>query len=511
VLAALATASSLSFPAASVLFLSCCCAQYVDANSIMHEVGRRATTPDHFLRLLRGKLDQLFCSLVRPAQSLCICVDGPAAWAKVIEQRKRRRQAAAKNKPSASKGRRSATTQFNRNLLTPGCPFMDMLTRTLEQWCRERMQPGCCLAHCTSAVVSGSNTVGEGEHKMLAHMLANGAAAAQESGADPCSHCFISGDADLFLLSLVQGLSKRVTVVSEVDHRQQLLTIWSTERLGDAITRELLSPAGAAGAMPAAAAPSGLGGVTLLSEEERGLRRDFCLVSLFSGNDYLPGLACAVDTKLVYEAYLEQRRRPRFRAHVLVQSVPADALPTSLQPGGWAHASSGEHQLRAFAAECPARFEFNVPLLIALMDSVQNMESRQSSRDRASSTAGRADRPQQLTRKDEEVLAVTSGERGAQEAAVHGYLTGLLWVLELYHHGHCLDFGYIFERRLWTRGASPRQILQHAPTLAALPRSDGLKLHAPRSEQPRTCQLAACDAVTCTSGQAFCFSCCGIA
>ena len=90
---------------------------------------------------------------------------------------------------------------------------MELLTQTLEQWCQERMELGRCLAQCASAVVSGASAVGEGEHKMLAHMLANGAAAAQGTGADPCSHVFISGDADLFLLSLVQGLSKRVAVV----------------------------------------------------------------------------------------------------------------------------------------------------------------------------------------------------------------------------------------------------------------------------------------------------------
>ena len=49
------------------------CVQYLDANSVMHEVGRRANTPEHFLQLLCGKLDQLF-SLVRPTQSVCLCV-----------------------------------------------------------------------------------------------------------------------------------------------------------------------------------------------------------------------------------------------------------------------------------------------------------------------------------------------------------------------------------------------------------------------------------------------------
>ena len=87
------------------LTAAACCSQYLDANSIMHEVGRRANTPAHFLQLLCGKLDQLF-SLVRPTQSVSLCVDGPAAWAKVAEQRKRRRQTATKEGQGAASNSR---------------------------------------------------------------------------------------------------------------------------------------------------------------------------------------------------------------------------------------------------------------------------------------------------------------------------------------------------------------------------------------------------------------------
>ena len=59
-------------------------------------------------------------------------------------------------------------------------------------------------------------------------------------------------------------------------------------------------------------------------------------------------------------------------------------------------------------------------------------------------------------------------EVGDEPGAVHGYLTGLLWVLELYHHGHCLDHGYIFRKKRWMHGARPQLIRRHAPVLAAV-------------------------------------------
>ena len=173
-------------------------------------------------------------------------------------------------------------------------------------------------------------------------MLANGARTtsqcAAEHRADPCEHVFVSGDADLFLLSLVQGLSRRVKVVGEVRAgnrygREASLTVWSTEALSDTICGELLRADGSRVIAPRA---RGLGGATPLTTEELGLRRDFCLISLFSGDDCLPALACGISPKAVFEVYLEQRRRPEFQTETLVRSVLTER-PKSHLPGGWAY------------------------------------------------------------------------------------------------------------------------------------------------------------------------------
>jgi len=46
----------------------------------------------------------------------------------------------------------------------------------------------------------------------------------------------------------------------------------------------------------------------------------------------------------------------------------------------------------------------------------------------------------------------TAGSSVSQEQSdgVRRYLTGLLWVLEMYHHGYCRDFNFIFDKRFHT-------------------------------------------------------------
>ena len=74
----------------------------------------------------------------------------------------------------------------------------------------------------------------------------------------------------------------------------------------------------------------------------------------------------------------------------------------------------------ADSGEDAAFFEYHMPSLVALMTTIEDQERQQS---------------QQQQRKSAKATRAASehGEdQSSQVAAVHGYLTGLLWVLELY-------------------------------------------------------------------------------
>ncbi|GBF89683.1 acyl-coenzyme A oxidase, peroxisomal [Raphidocelis subcapitata] len=63
---------------------------YIDLNSVLHTVLRRASSYDQFHALLHKRLDEILRTLA-PRRSVMIAVDGPAPLAKLITQRERRK------------------------------------------------------------------------------------------------------------------------------------------------------------------------------------------------------------------------------------------------------------------------------------------------------------------------------------------------------------------------------------------------------------------------------------
>lgn len=409
---------------------------YVDINAMLHEVARRAKRRDDFLNLLFQRLDQLF-KLVRPTRSCYLAVDGPASFAKTMTQRQRRRERQAKESNSGKGGQMgkggASSGEVSSNMITPGVRFMADLSEALEYYVLDRLGQGKPLSGSTAGSVSGVQAIGEGEHKIVSQLLRNAGVAAGRQE----QHVVVSGDADLFLLTLMQFAARNVVVVSDVQHGrgQRSLTLWSTKLLGERLRTELPR---------AASAPA----------EEQSLRRDFCLCSLFSGNDYLPALASSLPPKKLWETYLELRRS-RFAKQPLVVSWAAEdgePIPPSHQSGGWAEAVGDGGG--AFIAEFYERLGFCVSFLVELM--------RKAAQGRPAPK-------------------VKDGKTGVAE-----YMKGLLWVLEMYRHGYCPDFYYIF-RKDFNPCAAPSLIVQHAAALEDV-------LVAPRSEyppmRPLTCGVA---------------------
>jgi len=421
---------------------------YVDVNAHLHDAMRHARSEADFFNMLFSKFDSLFRQ-VAPKQTAFLAVDGPASCAKCLTQRSRRRAHLHKDqkdrKGAKGKGKHCAAQQtgLSNNMLTPGVPFMCKLTEALEYYAATRMAPGKPFAQCSSVTVSGANAIGEGEHKIVSQMLRHAAA-----GGAKDLHIILSGDADVFLLSLVQSSVRRVCVVSEraaegaKRSRGPVLEFWDAEALARYLHKELKLAPGTMG----------------VGAGEAAIRRDFALVSLMSGNDYLPAVSGIKSAEKIWVRYLQLRHK-RYPTQPLVDEWPVEeGLPPSHLEGGWAAALGDTGG--AFVAEPYVHYTFCTQLLLELLGP-------------GSGSPGEEAWPRQSNAAE----------------GVKSYLQGLLWVLEMYHHGYCADFYFTFEKGK-NSCANTSMIVKYLPELQA--HGDEV-LSPPRSEsspmRPITCAI----------------------
>ncbi|XP_067006470.2 5'-3' exoribonuclease 1 [Anabrus simplex] len=182
---------------------------YLDMNGIIHTCSHPNDFDPHF-RISEEKIFkdifhyiEILFRIIQPRKLFFMAVDGVAPRAKMNQQRGRRFRSAKDaedlEKRAREKGEKLPTEErFDSNCITPGTVFMARLHEQLKYFVTYKISTDT-LWQGVKIILSGHNTPGEGEHKIMDYIRYM----KSQPDYDPNTrHCLYGLDADLIMLGL---------------------------------------------------------------------------------------------------------------------------------------------------------------------------------------------------------------------------------------------------------------------------------------------------------------------
>ena len=172
---------------------------YLDCNSIVYDTYNKMefktlteTIATTIINQVIRKIEE-YISIIQPSKTVIIAFDGVAPVAKLEQQRSRRYKSAYQNDMIMNIFKKEKEDVWNTVSITPGTKFMTQLNNMITNHFDEKSYSEYKV---DKIYVSGSNKIGEGEHKLFDYMRTTPEKHATET-------TIIYGlDADLIMLSI---------------------------------------------------------------------------------------------------------------------------------------------------------------------------------------------------------------------------------------------------------------------------------------------------------------------
>ena len=148
---------------------------YLDCNSIIYDAYAKldpSVLNEHagitIIQNVIHKIDE-YLSIIQPSQNVIIAFDGVAPVAKLKQQRERRYKSWVQSDAITNNGNVSSnmSTTWDKTAITPGTIFMHQLNTRVSEYYKLNNPTNLNI------IVSGSNQVGEGEHKIFQYIREN--------------------------------------------------------------------------------------------------------------------------------------------------------------------------------------------------------------------------------------------------------------------------------------------------------------------------------------------------
>jgi len=173
---------------------------YLDCNSIIYDAYSKmkfdTLTESVAISIIKAVIAKIeyYIQTISPSKTVIIAFDGVAPVAKLEQQRARRYKSGYQNNISRALFKKEKDDPWNTTAITPGTKFMAELNAAVTAHFASKDAPTSMKVE--NIIVSGSNHVGEGEHKLFHYIRQN-----PEKHADQTTVIY-GLDADLIMLSI---------------------------------------------------------------------------------------------------------------------------------------------------------------------------------------------------------------------------------------------------------------------------------------------------------------------
>lgn len=146
---------------------------YLDCNSIVYDVYNKIQfdklTESVSISIIKQVIVKIeeYITILQPSQTVIIAFDGVAPVAKLQQQRSRRYKSFYQNEISRLIFKKEKEDPWNTTAITPGTKFMAELNELVTNHFNKDI---CNKLNVNEIIVSGSDKVGEGEHKLFHHI-----------------------------------------------------------------------------------------------------------------------------------------------------------------------------------------------------------------------------------------------------------------------------------------------------------------------------------------------------